>query len=187
LSIILLTIERAGMSNDTVLNLWRKNLGAVPSSVWDQTSLEVLILANNGLKEISERLGNLSSLRTLDLGHNLLTELPEAIGNLVGLSDFLYLHDNRLTTLPSSMERLQRLRYLNLSENNFLVLPDSIGSLSSLIELRATDLADPLAELMHLTRHAPAAEFAGMRRRKKLSTIRLHRRSWAAKRASRGI
>jgi Leucine-rich repeat (LRR) protein len=83
-----------------VLNLWKKNLGRVPDSVWDRTELEVLILADNALSEISEQIRNLRNLRTLDLGHNQITQLPESLGELTGLTDFLYLHDNRLEALP---------------------------------------------------------------------------------------
>jgi Leucine-rich repeat (LRR) protein len=75
------------MSTNTNLNLWKKNLGQVPSSVWDNISLETLILADNGLTEVSERLGQLKSLRMLDLGHNQLSTIPETIGGIVGLSD----------------------------------------------------------------------------------------------------
>src|SRR6516165_6505022 len=39
--------------------------------------LEALILADNGLTEVSEQLGRLRHLRTLDLGHNQLAALPE--------------------------------------------------------------------------------------------------------------
>jgi hypothetical protein len=58
------------------LNLWKKHLGHVPDSVWcfaDQ--LETLVLADNDLADISERIGELRArgLRMLDLGHNLLT------------------------------------------------------------------------------------------------------------------
>ena len=84
----------------TVLNLWKKNLGSVPNYVWERTDVEVLILADNALSEISEQIRNLSRLRTLDLGHNQLTLLPESLGEITGLSDFLYLHDNRLQSLP---------------------------------------------------------------------------------------
>ncbi len=124
---------------NAILNLWKKNLGQVPSSVWDDTSLEALVLADNGLKDISERLGQLRNLRMLDLGHNQLSAIPETIGEIVGLSDYLYLHDNMLSSLPSSIGRLRKLRYLNISENAFSELPESVCAISGLIELRVTD------------------------------------------------
>ena len=89
------------------------------------TDLQTLVLADNDLTEVSERVGDLSKLRMLDLGHNRLRALPISLGRLEGLSDFLYLHDNRLTQLPDSFSRLQRLRYLNISENAFPVFPRS--------------------------------------------------------------
>ena len=118
------------MSSDTILNLWKKNLGQVPSSVWDNVSLEALILADNGLIEVSARLGQLKSLRMLDLGHNQLSTIPETIGELLGLSDYLYLHDNRLASVPASIRQLSKLRYLNLSENSFSELPKSVCAMS---------------------------------------------------------
>jgi Leucine-rich repeat (LRR) protein len=126
-------------SERLILNFWKKNLGSVPAEVWDQRDAVVLILADNCLTEISPRIGGLTSLRTLDLGHNRLHCVPEEIGNLAELSDFLYLHDNRLDSLPASIERLQKLRYLNISQNLFSDFPSSICSLSNLFELRATD------------------------------------------------
>ena len=121
------------------LNLWKKRLGHVPDSVWDQTELETLVLADNALCEVSERIGRLKKLRMLDLGHNELTRVPDALAVLNGLTDFLYLHDNRLTSLPSSLARLTRLRYLNISENALAALPESVCGMASLIELRASD------------------------------------------------
>jgi Leucine-rich repeat (LRR) protein len=92
------------------LNLWKQQLGRVPDYVWEQTDLETLVLANNGLSELAEHVRGLKKLRMLDLGHNQLTNVPEALGRLEGLTDFLYLHDNRLTSLPSSLARLTKLR-----------------------------------------------------------------------------
>ena len=50
----------------------------------------------------------------LDLGPNQLSAIPETIGEIVGLSDYLYLHDNRLASLPSSVIQLRKLRTFGL-------------------------------------------------------------------------
>ena len=85
------------------LNLWKKQLGRVPDSVWEQTELESLVLAENELSEVSEQIGRLKQLRMLDLGHNKLTQLPENLAEIEGLTDFLYLHDNRLASIRDSL------------------------------------------------------------------------------------
>ena len=36
------------------LNLWKQQLGTLPSSLWDNTALETLILADNALAELPE-------------------------------------------------------------------------------------------------------------------------------------
>lgn len=129
----------------TRLNLWKQHLGVVPDTVWEQTALETLILADNDLVEISPRIAALSRLQTLDLGHNLLSAVPDALGDLDQLSAFLYLHDNQLEMLPASLSRLLRLRYLNISENRFATLPECVCGMRGLVELRASD--NPLREL----------------------------------------
>ena len=92
------------------LNLWKHHLGRVPDAVWNRTDLESLVLADNGLTELSDRIGALRRLRMLDLGHNRLTLVPDAMGDLEDLTDFLYLHDNRLTALPGPSARRTKLR-----------------------------------------------------------------------------
>ena len=121
------------------LSLWKQALGVVPNAVWDRTDLETLVLADNGLTEISDRVGDLRHLRMLDLGHNKLRQIPSSLGQLEQLRDFLYLHDNQLSTLPLSLGRLSRLRYLNFSENAFEALPEAVTEMSGLLELRVTD------------------------------------------------
>jgi Leucine-rich repeat (LRR) protein len=88
------------MPSTSNLNLWKKQLGHVPDSVWQQTEIETLVLADNQLSELSSQIGRLKKLRMLDLGHNQITRLPDEIGDLSNLTDFLYLHDNRLNSLP---------------------------------------------------------------------------------------
>src|SRR5208282_5344010 len=133
---------------NTHLNLWKKRLGRVPDSVWDRTELETLVLADNELEEVSGRIGGLKLLRMLDLGHNRLARVPESLGEIEGLADFLYLHDNRLSSLPASLERLTKLRYLNISGNAFEVFPECVSRMASLIELRASD--NPMTALPDL-------------------------------------
>jgi len=71
------------------LNLWKKRFGYVPESVWEQTELETLVLADNELCEVPEQIGRLKKLRMLDLGHNPLARVPGALGDRDGLTDFL--------------------------------------------------------------------------------------------------
>src|SRR5260370_21380242 len=111
------TISRMPGPSASNLNLWPKQLGQVPDSVWQQTEIETLVLADNNLSELSGPIGHLKMLPMLDLGHNQLTQLPDEIGTLPHLTDFLYLHYNPFATLPSSFSSLTRLRYLNISDN----------------------------------------------------------------------
>src|ERR1700756_5565098 len=89
--------EESGVQDSSAhLNLWRKRLGKVPEYVWEHCELETLVLAENELVEVPEQIRRLKKLRTLDLGHNRLSTVLEGMGELVGLTDFLYLHDNQL-------------------------------------------------------------------------------------------
>ncbi len=119
--------------------MWKKRLGRVPESVWDRAGLETLVLADNDLTEISGQIGRLRRLRMLDLGHNQLTAVPDSLGDLDGLSDFLYLHDNRFASLPASLQGLTKLRYLNISANAFELFPECVCGMAGLIELRVSD------------------------------------------------
>jgi hypothetical protein len=78
----------------------------VAETVWERTELEGLVLADNELAEVYERIARLVQLRMLDLGHNRLTRLPDSLDNLEGLTDFHYLHDNPWSLLPPTLEKL---------------------------------------------------------------------------------
>ncbi|MBR3077173.1 MAG: leucine-rich repeat domain-containing protein [Oscillospiraceae bacterium] len=83
-----------------------ERIGACPN-------LEVLILANCGLNDVSA-LGNLESLRVLDLSDNAISNI-DALMRLSAL-DELYLGHNALTTIPF-LRGLKTLRVLDLSYN----------------------------------------------------------------------
>jgi hypothetical protein len=62
-------------------NLWKKQLGCVPDYAWKQTELVTLVLADNGLSEVSEQIGGLKKLRMLDPWQPL-AHLPGSIATL---------------------------------------------------------------------------------------------------------
>src|SRR5262249_55751992 len=143
-------LERTGISatenSGMQLNYWRKGLDEVPPEVFSHPELEVLILADNRLTRVPEEIGTLRRLRMLDLGHNQIADLPETMAQIGDISDYLYLHDNRLNEIRESLfAGMKKLRYLNLSENRLTRLPDSIGNLISLEELHAD--GNPLGAL----------------------------------------
>jgi len=101
----------------------------------------VLIVANNKLHALPEELGSLRQLRMLDAGHNLIAGLPHSFARLTQLTNYLYLHDNRLRTLNDSVfENFIHLRYLNLGDNPLRELPASLGALVNLEELRLENI-----------------------------------------------
>ena len=101
----------------------------------------MLIVANNKLCALPEELGGLRHLRMLDAGHNLIAILPRSFARLTTLTDYLYLHDNRLETLSDSVfEDFAHLRYLNLSDNPLRRIPASLGALGKLEELRMENI-----------------------------------------------
>ena len=120
------------------LTIRHTELTALPESVWQERDLLVFNVSNNKLTAIPDAIRNLKGVRMVDLAHNEIRALPDGIGELDGLSDYLYLSDNKLTDLPRSIGKLTRLRYLNVSDNQLARLPESIGDLASLIELRAS-------------------------------------------------
>src|SRR3974377_895304 len=61
-------IARMATPGGVRINLWKKQLGSVPDSVWEREDVETLVLANNGLREVSERIGRLKRLGITDLG-----------------------------------------------------------------------------------------------------------------------
>ena len=89
-----------------VLDLWKKQLGAIRESVREAVDVETLILADNGLETVSADIARLKRLRTLDLGHNRITSIPDAIGQLGDLS-VNDLRGNPLADLPASLARLR--------------------------------------------------------------------------------
>src|SRR5215471_21780127 len=86
-----------------LLNYWRKGLDEVPPEIFNHLEIEILILADNRLTRVPEEIGKLRRLRMLDIGHNQISDLPETLAQIEDISDYLYLHDNRLTEIRESL------------------------------------------------------------------------------------
>ncbi|XP_067932876.1 leucine-rich repeat protein lrrA-like [Watersipora subatra] len=114
-----------------------RSLQSIPEVVIKLTSLEVLGLSNNGVRQIPDSLGSLKSLKKLDLNRNPIEVLPESITALGSLQE-LNLSRCKISQLPESLGSLTSLKKLDLSSNPIEVLPESITALSSIEELDLT-------------------------------------------------
>ncbi|XP_052302016.1 receptor-like protein 9DC3 [Populus trichocarpa] len=96
-------------------------LGPIPSSIFKQENLEVLILASNSklTGEISSSICKLRFLRLLDLSNNSLSgSTPLCLGNFSNMLSVLHLGMNNLQgTIPSIFSKNNSLEYLNLNGN----------------------------------------------------------------------
>ena len=84
-----------------------------------------------------------SSLQVLSMGANKIRDVPDTIGNLVQLQG-LNLCDNLIDKLPSSIARLHNLKTLSLHKNAIRTLPPELISLRNLTELSLRD--NPLVD-----------------------------------------
>eukprot|EP00258_Populus_trichocarpa_P022093 XP_024438112.1 receptor-like protein 9DC3 [Populus trichocarpa] len=95
--------------------------GPIPSSIFKQENLEVLILASNSklTGEISSSICKLRFLRLLDLSNNSLSgSTPLCLGNFSNMLSVLHLGMNNLQgTIPSIFSKNNSLEYLNLNGN----------------------------------------------------------------------
>jgi GTPase SAR1 family protein len=110
------TIEEAHQTGTpvTVLNLNEYQLQTLPTLLEELPDLEILLLDNNPLQDISG-LVRLKNLKNLSLNNCGLTQLPEGLSELQQLES-LRLANNRLTDL-SAVEDLPNLIYLDISNN----------------------------------------------------------------------
>jgi len=97
-------------------------------------NLEVLVLEENQIEELSEEIWDLKNLKILDLSDNQIKELPKEIWKLEKLKE-LYLWWNKIKELPKEIWNLTKLEYLGLSSNQLQRLPKEIWNLKNLKKL----------------------------------------------------
>jgi Leucine-rich repeat (LRR) protein len=95
--------------------------GPIPSSIFKQEKLQLLILASNNKLtwEVPSSICKLKFLRVLDLSNNDLSgSAPQCLGNFSNSLSVLHLGMNNLRgTIPSTFSKGSNLEYLNLNGN----------------------------------------------------------------------
>lgn len=150
----------------TAIDLSNQNIDTIPSEVFSNLQLKVLLLKNCGLKHIPEAIQSLSHLQVLNLSDNFLTQLPGEIENLKNLTilnlsknnisvltpkigqlislQTLNLSHNYLKTLPAEIAALTHLQFLDIRDNNLETLPPQMDELKNLIILRLFEIEHPV-------------------------------------------
>ncbi len=113
------------------LDLSYQQLDTLPDVIFEQPQLQILLLPNNKITNLSNKIGLLTRLKYLDLGNNLLKELPAEVGKLTQLKA-LNLNNNLLTELPDELGQLTYLQFLNLNKHYFVKFPVVLNALAQL-------------------------------------------------------
>lgn len=89
----------------------------IPKAVLNISSLEVLSMEGNQIKEISKNIVQLKNLRYLSLEGNKLKYIPDEISELSNL-EYLDLSFNEISDIPISLQKLKKLELLDFASNN---------------------------------------------------------------------
>jgi len=118
----------------TSLEVYYKNIDALPNEIGDMINLRFLYLNDNRITSIPPDIGKLVNLIHLDFSYNSLTSIPKEIGNLKNLKK-LILTGNKIKELPEEIGSMTELKILSLQNNQLTSIPDTIVKLTNLSEL----------------------------------------------------
>ncbi|KAG6538288.1 hypothetical protein ZIOFF_003402 [Zingiber officinale] len=138
-----------------VVALSECHLEAVPEEVWScESSIRVLDISNNLIREVPTKVGLLQSLNVILLYPILWLLIEKLLLNANNITDdsisweglsslksltVLSINQNCLTMLPSTVGTLTSLCQLHLSNNKITSLPDELGSLNKLEILKVAN------------------------------------------------
>lgn len=129
-SIIIFHGRKAPYMQQKVLDLSYRNLKDLPADI-SNPEIEVLILDNNKIEKLPNRIGNLKNLRILSLRNNNLIELNTALSFCSGLEQ-LYLSGNiNLQSLPN-LSNCEKLEIIDVTNTGINEVPAWVEMMDSL-------------------------------------------------------
>lgn len=123
-------LNKCREENSMRLDLSKRSIHILPSSIKELTQLTELYLYSNKLQSLPAEVGCLVNLMTLALSENSLTSLPDSLDNLKKLR-MLDLRHNKLREIPSVVYRLDSLTTLYLRFNRITTVEKDIKNLSN--------------------------------------------------------
>ncbi len=117
--------------NGHVIGIYIDDLGVkgvIPKQICKLKFLEDLRLAFGSASQIPDEIKFLTSLRVLDLMANRIKEIPKSINKLTNL-EYLNLSHCCISEIPENLELPSSLKKLDLKGNNIIEIPKSISTL----------------------------------------------------------
>ncbi len=119
-----------------VLDLSNQNLSEVPIEAFNQ-EIEILILDNNKIEKLPNRIANLKNLKTLSLRNNNLLELNPVL-SYCGNLEQLYLSGNKnLSDIPS-LDTSEKLKLIDVTDTGITEVPGWVEMSDSLFYFKYT-------------------------------------------------
>ena len=125
-----------------ILWLSTNDLKDLPESFRDLTALRHLHLCENDFTAIPDCVLGLRNLKVLYMNHNHVTEVTCEISQIESL-ERLYLNDNVLEKVSNEITKLTKLRKVMMLDNNFYAFPDFISDSKLLFNLAISSIHDP--------------------------------------------
>lgn len=119
-----------------VLDISNRGWASLDTTIIDNfaSTLLVLNIAHNEIRELPDALGDLTLMRELIISHNSIGAIPSTISRCQQLR-ILRADHNKLVTLPSSIQRCKLLELIFVGHNHIETLPRSLGTLGQLQRL----------------------------------------------------
>ncbi|ORX99274.1 L domain-like protein [Basidiobolus meristosporus CBS 931.73] len=124
-------VLRSWASTLKVLGLGRNEIRELPKEIGELTELVALGLRGNLLTSLPD-LSGLTKLNALNVAHNKLKGLPLSVAKCVAL-EAIFAFNNEMTRIPASIGRMPKLHSLFLTGNHIEYLPAEILEIPNLV------------------------------------------------------